>query len=146
MDSLCSLRFDITPADDKATIRDTMKYIGNITNLFAGILIDEKDDGYSICEKIKKAKEQSERDVPFCMIHALYDGWKMPNADIVDNIYAYFVVQHASKLLTYLLNTRKSMVDGDEEYIMEVLQMILKKTDELLPEAQVDSVKFTMEL
>lgn len=38
------------------------------------------------------------------------------------------------------------MVEGDEEYIIEVLQMILKKTDELLPEAQVNSFRFTVNM
>lgn len=36
LDALCSLRFDITPPDDKAAIRDTMYYVGNFTNLFYG--------------------------------------------------------------------------------------------------------------
>lgn len=39
-----------------------------------------------------------------------------------------------------------SDVEGDEEYILEVLQMILKKTDELLPEAQVNSERFIVTL
>lgn len=149
LDALCSIRFDITPPDDKAAIRDTMNYVANVTNIFGGMLVDCEDEDYnvfdySICEKIDHAKEQGKRDIPFCMIHASYSGWEMPNAEIVDDIYASFVAKHASELLPYLLNTKKSMVDDDREYIMEVLQMILKKTDELLPEAQVNSFRFTV--
>lgn len=151
LDALCSLRFDITPPDDKAAIRDTMNYVANVTNLFGGMLVDCEDkdynvSDYSICEKIDNAKEQGKRDIPFCMIHVSYSGWEMPNAEIVDNIYASFVAKHASELLPYLLNTKKSMVDDDGEYIMEVLQMILKKTDELLPETQVNSKKFMVQM
>lgn len=151
LDALCSLRFDITPQDDKAAIRDTMNYVANVTNIFCGMLIDCDDEDYnvsdySISEKINHAKEQGERDIPFCMIHASYSGWEMPDAEIVDDIYASFVAKHASELLPYLLNTKKSMVEDDEEYIIEVLQMILKKTDELLPEAQVNSFRFTVNM
>ena len=37
-------------------------------------------------------------------------------------------------------------VEGDEEFVFEVLNMILKKTDELMGEAQVDSQKFVVTL
>lgn len=38
------------------------------------------------------------------------------------------------------------LFEGDEEYIFEVLDMILKKTDELEGEAQVNSEKFVVSL
>lgn len=151
LDALCSLRFDITPSDDKAVIRDIMNYVANVANIFGGMLVDEKDEDYNIydftiCEKINHAKEQGKVDIPFPMIHESYSGWNMPEKEIVDDIYASFVETHANELLSFLLNTRKSKVDSDEEYVMEVLQMILKKTDELLPEAQVDSNCYVMKL
>ena len=39
-----------------------------------------------------------------------------------------------------------SVIVGDEEYVFEVLNMIVKKTKELLPEAEVDSESFIVEL
>ena len=151
LDALCSLRFDITPPDDKVIIRDIMNFIGNSANLFGGMLEDDKDEdynirNYSVNEKIASAKEANKADIPFCIIHDSYSGWTMPDAEIVDDIYASFVAKHADELAPFLLNTNKSEVMGDEEYIMEVLQMILKKTDELLPEAQVKSNKYMMKL
>lgn len=116
LDALCSLRFDITPPDDKAAIRDTMNYVANVTNIFGGMLVDCEDEDYnvfdySICEKIDHAKEQGKRDIPFCMIHASYSGWEMPNAEIVDDIYASFVAKHASELLPEAqVNSTKFMV------------------------------------
>ena len=70
----------------------------------------------------------------------------MPNKEIVDDLYASFVAEHAQELSSFLQHTRKSDVDGDEEYIFEVLNMILKKTDELLEEVQVKSEKFVVNL
>mgnify|MGYP004471063481 FL=1 len=151
LDALCSLRFDITPPDDKVIIRDIMNFIGNSANLFGGMLDDDEDEdynirNYSVNEKITSAKEANKADIPFCIIHDSYSGWTMPDAEIVDDIYASFVAKHADELAPFLLNTHKTEVMGDEEYIMEVLQMILKKTDELLPEAQVKSNKYMMKL
>ena len=65
---------------------------------------------------------------------------------IVDDMYASFVAEHAQELSSFLQHTRKSDIEGDEEYIFEVLSMILKKTDELLGEAQVKSEKFVVSL
>lgn len=151
LEALCSLRFDITSPDDRAAIRDAMNYVANVANLFGGMLEDDEDEDYnisdfSIGEKIRHAKERGERDISFRMIHASYPGWEMPTAEIVDDVYASFVAKHAGELLSCLLNTKKSMIVGDEQYIMEVLQMILKKTDELLPEAQVKSSRFVLKM
>ena len=70
----------------------------------------------------------------------------MSYKEIVDDLYGFFIAEHAQELSSFLQHTRKSDVEGDEEYIFEVLDMILKKTDELLPEAQVNSKKFVVSL
>ena len=51
LDALCSLRFDITPPDDKVSIRDTMYYVGNFTNMFYGLLIDEESEDITLFER-----------------------------------------------------------------------------------------------
>ncbi len=78
------------------------------------------------------------------IVHELYPKCDLPNKDVVDNIYASFIAGHAQELSSLLQHTRKSDVESDEEYIFEVLNMILKKTDELLPEAQVNSSRFVV--
>ena len=64
----------------------------------------------------------------------------------MDDLYAGFVVSHAYDLADYLTNAKPSDIIRDEEYVFEVLNMIVKKTKELLPEAEVDSESFIVEL
>lgn len=138
LDALCSLRFDITPPDDRAAIRDTMYCVGNFANLFYGMMVDEGEDK-TLAELIQEHTNNDDSQMVCPMVHDVYPSWNMPNRDIVDDFYACFVVDHAQKLMSFLQCTRKSEIDGDEEYVFEVLNMILKKTDELMEEAQVNS-------
>ena len=48
LDSLCSLRFDNVLPDDRMLIRDTMHYVGNFTNMFYGLLIDEESEDVTL--------------------------------------------------------------------------------------------------
>lgn len=64
----------------------------------------------------------------------------------MDDLYAGFIAEHAQELSSFLQHTRRSDIEGDEGFVFEVLNMILKKTDELLPEAQVKSEKFVVSL
>lgn len=77
-------------------------------------------------------------------VQALYPQCGLPNKEVIDDLYASFIGEHAQELTSFLQHTRKSDIKGDEEYVLEVLQMILKKTNELLPEAQVNSSKFVV--
>lgn len=144
LDSLCSLRFDITPPDDRMLIRDTMHYVGNFTNMFYGLLIDEESEDVTLFERSQKCKQESDTHRNALIVHELYPKCDLPNKNVVDNVYASFIAEHAQKLSSFLQHTRKSDVEGDEEYIFEVLDMILKKTDELLPEAQVNSSRYVV--
>lgn len=146
LDALCSLRFDITLPDDRMLIRDTMHYVGNFTNMFYGLLIDEDSEDVTLFERSQKCKQNSETQRNVLIVHELYPQCDLPNKDVVDDLYASFIAEHAQELSSFLQHTRKSDVEGDEEYIFEVLDMILKKTDELLPEAQVDSNKYVVEM
>ena len=146
LDSLCSLRFDITLPDDRMLIRDTMYYVGNFTNLFYGLLIDEESENVTLFERSQKCKQESDTQRNALIVHELYPKCDLPNKDVVDNIYASFIAEHAQELSSFLQHTRKSDIEGDEEYIFEVLDMILKKTDELLPEAQVNSSKYVVKM
>lgn len=146
LDSLCSLRFDITPSDDKASIRDTMYYVGNFANLFYGLMLDEECGDITLFERSQKHIADGDRQANAIVVHELYPQCDLPNKEIVDDIYASFIAEHAQELSSFLQHTRKSDIEGDEEYVFEVLNMILKKTDELLPEAQVDSQKFVVNL
>lgn len=146
LDALCSLRFDITPPDDKAAIRDTMYYVGNYTNLFYGLMADEDSENVTLFERSQEHVQNGEKQMICPMVHELYPTWNLPDKNVVDDPYASFIAEHAQELSSFLQHTRKSDVEGDEEYVFEVLRMILKKTDELLPEAQVNSQKFVISL
>lgn len=146
LDSLCALRFDITPADDKVLVRNTMYHICNAVNYFLGLCGDDRD--ITIRELINEAKANKETNVvmPVPEGAEIYPMQPLPNEDAVDDLYAGFVVSHAYELADYLTNVRPSVIVGDEEYVFEVLNMIVKKTKELLPEAEVDSESFIVEL
>jgi len=144
LDSLCSLRFDNVPPDDKMLIRDTMHYVGNFTNMYYGLLIDEESEDVTLFERSQKCRQDGDTQRNALIVHELYPKCDLPNKDVVDNVYASFIADHAQKLSSFLQHTRKSDVEGDEEYIFEVLDMILKKTDELLPEAQVNSSRYVV--
>lgn len=146
LDSLCALRFDITPADDKVLVRNTMYHICNAVNYFLGLCGDDRD--ITIRELINEAKANKETNVvmPVPEGAEIYPMQPLPNEDAVDDLYAGFVVSHAYDLADYLTNAKLSDIIGDEEYVFEVLNMIVKKTKELLPEAEVDSESFIVEL
>lgn len=146
LDSLCSIRFDITPADDKALVRDTMYYVGNFTNLFIGLLITDEYGDKTLYERNQEHIENGEKQFYSPCVQELYPQCGLPNKEVIDDIYASFIGEHAQELTSFLQHTRASDVEGDEEYILEVLNMILKKTNELIPEAQVDSTRFVVEM
>lgn len=146
LDALCSLRFDITPPDDRAAIRDTMYYVGNFTNLFYGLMLDEEGEDKTLAERSQEHTDNGEKQMECPTVHDVYPSWNLPNKEIVDDLYAGFVLEHAQELVPFLQHTRKSDIEGDEEFVFEVLNMILKKTDELMEEAHVDSQKFVVTL
>lgn len=146
LDSLCALRFDITPADDKVLVRNTMYHICNAVNYFLGLCGSDWD--ITIRELINEAKANNETNVvmPVPEGTEIYPMQPLPAEETVDDLYAGFVVGHAHDLAGYIINTKPSYINGDEEYVFEVLNMIIKKTKELLPEAEVDSESFVVEL
>lgn len=142
MDSLCALRFDITPVEDKVLVRNTMEHISNMANWFIGNCID--GDDMSISEKAELAHKTGTENVRVTMpedaIH--YELKPLPDNDAIDDIYAGFVVSHAHKLAPLLAYARLSDIKGDRKHVFDVLEFITRKTKELLPEAQVDSSKY----
>lgn len=146
LDALCSLRFDITPPDDKASMRDTMYYVGNFVNLFYGLMADAESEDITLFERSQEHIKNGEKQMECPTVHELYPMCNLPNKEAVDDLYASFIAEHAQELSSFLQHTRKSDIEGDEEFVFEILSMILKKTDELLPEAQVDSQKFIVSL
>lgn len=146
LDSLCSLRFDITPPDDKALVRDTMYYVGNFVNLFMGMVLDEGYGDKTLYENNQEHITKGEKQFYTPCVQALYPQCAMPNKEVIDDLYASFIGNHAQELTSFLQHTRKSDIEDDEQYVMEVLHMILKKTNELLPEAQVNSTKYVVQM
>ena len=146
LDSLCALRFDITPTDDKVLVRNTMYHICNAVNYFLGLC--GGDQNTTIVDLITEAKARKCNNVEMPVPEGaeIYPMQPLPNEDAVDDLYAGFVVSHAYELADYLTNVRPSVIVGDEEYVFEVLNMIVKKTKELLPEVEVDSKSFIVEL
>ena len=123
-----------------------MYYVGNLTNMFFGLMIDNKSGGLSLAERSEECQKNGQTQMNAVLVHELYPQCSMPDKSIIDNLYAGFVAGHAQELSSLLLQTRKSDIKSDEEYVFEVLDMILKKTDEILPEAQVVSKKFAVSL
>ena len=146
LDSLCALRFDITPADDKVLVRNTMYHICNAVNYFLGLCGDDKDTTIVGLITEAKARKCNNVNMPVPEGAEIYPMHPLPNEDAVDDLYAGFVVSHAYDLADYLTNAKPSDIIRDEEYVFEVLNMIVKKTKELLPEAEVDSESFIVEL
>lgn len=146
LDSLCSLRFDITPTDDKVLIRNIMYYVGNCVNLFYGLMLDESVGDITLAEQIKQSRESGEAYMNSLIVHSLYPMCGSVDENVVDDFYASFVSKHAEELIPYLMNTRRTDIDRDGDYVFKVLNMILKKTDELLPEAQVDSETYMVKM
>lgn len=146
LDSLCALRFDITPADDKVLVRNTMYHICNAVNYFLGLCGDDQDTTIVGLITEAKARKCNNVNMPVPEGAEIYPMHPLPNEDAVDDLYAGFVVTHAYELARHITNAKPSDIIGDEEYVFEVLNMIVKKTKELLPEAEVDSESFIVEL
>lgn len=146
LDSLCSLKFDITPPDDRMLVRDTMYYVGNFANMFYGLLVDEENGDMTLFERSQKCRQNDQIQMNATIVHDLYPKCGLPNKEAVDDLYASFIAEHAQELSSLMQHTRKSDIEGDEEYIFEVLNMVLKKTDELISESQVQSEKFVVKM
>ena len=114
--------------------------------MFYGLMVDEESEDITLYERSQKHIADGDREAKAIVVHELYPQCGLPDKKIVDDMYASFVAEHAQELSSFLQHTRKSDIEGDEEYIFEVLSMILKKTDELLGEAQVKSEKFVVSL
>ena len=121
-----------------------MYYVGNFTNLFIGMMADEKYGDKTLYENSQEHIVNGEKKFYSPRVQALYPQCGLPDKEVIDDLYASFIGEHAQELTSFLQHTRKSDIKGDEEYVLEVLQMILKKTNELLPEAQVNSSKFVV--
>ncbi len=124
-----------------------MYYVGNYTNMFYGLLLDEDVEGdVTLFKRKKQCIENGEKDINALLVHDLYPMVSLPNKEVIDDIYASFIGEHAQRLSSFLQHTSKNDIEGDEEYIFEVLKMILKKTDEILPEVKVNSKKFIVKM
>lgn len=146
LDSLCALRFDITPADDKVLVRNTMYHICNAVNYFLGLCGGDQDTTIVGLITEAKARKCNNVEMPVPEGAEIYPMQPLPNEDAVDDLYVGFVVTHAYELARHITNAKPSDINGDEEYVLEVLNMIVKKTKELLLEAEVDSESSIVEL
>lgn len=108
------------------------------------MLVDEENGDMTLCEQNQAYIANGEKMIEVPVVHKLYPQCALPNKEVVDDLYASFIAEHAQQLSSFLQHTRQSDIEGDEEYVLEVLQMILKKTDELIPEAQVDSTRYVV--
>lgn len=146
LDSLCSLRFDITPVEDKILIRDTMGHVSNMANWFMGNCIDE--DNRSISDKAQEAHEIGTDNVRVTMPEGAehYELKPLPELNAIDDVYAEYVVKHAHEIAPLLTYAKPSDISSDREYVFDVLEMITKKTKQLMSEAQVDSTKFVVQM
>jgi len=142
MDSLCSLRFDITPIEDKVLVRDTMGCISNASNYFLGLCAN--GEKVSVLEKLDVNTEYI--SIPLLEGAVIYESDELPEESSVDDLYAGFVLKHAHELLPFLSHSKPSYITGDESYVFRVLLMLIEKTRQLSSEAQVDSTKFNIQI
>ncbi|MSS11753.1 hypothetical protein FYJ38_24410 [Clostridium sp. WB02_MRS01] len=142
MDSLCSLRFDITPIEDVVLIRNTMGCISNASNYFLGLCAN--GEKVSVLEKLDVKTEYI--SIPLLEGAVIYERDELPEESSVDDLYAGFVLKHAHELLPFLSHSKPSYIAGDESYVFKVLLMLIEKTKLLLPEAQVNSTKFNIQI
>ena len=140
LDSLCSLRFDITPSKDKKVIRDTIRFVSDTVNMFIGLYY-EKNRDITLHELHEEALQCGQTKVALNIpqhedIAPMYgDVLKLPTPRDVDDIYAGFVVKHANDLVQLLFYTSYGEVKGEETKVFDVLLLISKKTVELMGEA-----------
>ncbi|MCI7792609.1 MAG: hypothetical protein MR531_17885, partial [Lachnospiraceae bacterium] len=108
LDSLCSLRFDITPVEDKILIRDTMGHVSNMANWFMGNCIDE--DNRSISEKAQEAHEIGIDNVRVTMPEGAehYELKPLPELTAIDDVSAEYVVKHANEIAPLLVYAKPS--------------------------------------
>lgn len=146
LDTLTALRFDITPVDDKVLVRNVMWNVANMVNYFIGLYVSK--ESVSILDKLKKAElnNESSVEISYPVEVDLYPMYPMPEEEAIDDLYAGFVVKHAHEVVKYIMYAKPFDVAKDEEYVFTVLNMIVKKTKELLPEATVKSEKFVVEM
>lgn len=139
LDSLCALRFDITPSDDKKLVRDTMHFVSDCVNMFIG-LYSKHDNEQTLQKLFDEANVKGQTEILLNVpqhedIAPMYGGvLKLPSSKRVNDLYAECVVRHANDLVHELYNTKYADVSGDEVQIFEVLLFISKKTMQLLPE------------
>ncbi len=146
MDSLCSLRFDITPIEDKVLIRNTMGCISNASNYFIGICAN--GEKVSVLEKSNEATALNIEyiSIPLLEGAVIYETDELPEESSVDDLYAGFVLKHAHRLLPFLSSSKPADIAGDEMYVFKVLLMLIEKTRRLSSEAQVNSTKFNIQI
>lgn len=146
LDALTALRFDITPMDDKILVRNAMWHVSNIVNHFIGMYVSKEDT--SISDKLQEAgfANKNSAEIPYPVEAEMYPMYPMPEEEAIDDLYAGFVVKHACEVVTYIMYANPLDVVKDEKYVFEVLNMIVKKTKELLPEATVKSKKFVIDM
>lgn len=141
LDVLCSLRFDITPDDDRKLVGDAMRWISDMVVLF--ISLYEQQAERTLNELYSEAVKNGENTIQMKIakhkdIAPYYgDVVNLPSSDDIDDMYADFVVSYANKLAQVLCNVRYSDVLADEQYVLEVLLLIGKKTVQLLPKCNV---------
>lgn len=142
LDSLCSLRFDITPSDDKKVVRDTMHVVSDTVNLFIGLRLEE-NMYVTLREIMDKAGKEGNGAIPLSVAYheellpMFGDVETMPTRDDVDDMYADFVVEHANELGSALFDTTCAEIMDDEENVYEALLFVGKKIKQLLPEADI---------
>lgn len=138
LDSLCSLRFDITPEDDRERVRTAMRWISDIIVIFISLYKKQVEKTLNeICiEAMDSGEETIHLEIARCEDYLPYYGdvADVPSSDDVDDMYANFVVLHANRLAQVLGNVKCSDISDDETAVLEVLLFIIDKTKQLLPE------------
>ena len=138
LDSLCSLRFDVTPEDDRKQVRTAMRWISDIVVIFISLYKKQSEKTLNeICiEAMDSGEETIHLEIARCEDYLPYYGdAAVPSSDDVDDMYANFVVSHANRMAQVLGNVRCSDISDDETAVFEVLLFIIDKTKQLLPES-----------
>lgn len=131
LETICSLRLDISTDRDKELVKTTMYNVSNMANWFMGFCIEGEE--LSIVEKLNKELEMEKEEMSVAVpVEAIqYECKSIPKKSEIEDINARCIAEVACDFANVLIGARLSDVEDDIQYVFWVLEMISNKTKEM---------------
>ena len=131
IETLCSLRLDISNDKDRERVETIMYNISNMSNWFMGFCIEGEE--LSIVEKLNKEleMEKEEMSVAVPVESIQYECKSIPKKSEIEDINARCIAEVACDFASVLIGARLLDIEEDIEYVFQVLELISKKTQEV---------------